>query len=413
MPDFFNRPRSLVWLMLGWWASPIATLQAAEYFVAPDGLDSAAGTLSAPFGSVTRAQRAANRGDTVYLRGGTYKKFAVADSDSVYRYVHDLSKNEIRYCAYQNEVPVFDFSQLPTTKRVCGFHITGHGIVIVGVQVTGVPVGEQKQSECFRIDGVGASCAFDRCVCHDNAANGFYYTRHASGSCVNCDSYNNVGVGPSIGNTDGFGAHGDGVVFRFCRAWHNSDDGFDCIASYAANTFDHCWAYDMTAGGDSNGFKIGGWGRTPVPDKVPVHTVRFCLVAGVNAHGLYANHQPGQSANWTNNTSYNNRQGNVDLLERVSPSDSHDIPGTREVIHYTLSFGGLIVVASNLPAANETDNSWTRPGTAFSADDFESLDASQMTRPRKPDGSLPDITFMHLKKGHTTDLGCFPTASAP
>jgi hypothetical protein len=43
--------------------------------------------------------------------------------------------------------------------------------------------------------------------CHDNAANGFYFTTRGSGSCYNCDSYNNIGTGNSLGNTDGFGAH--------------------------------------------------------------------------------------------------------------------------------------------------------------------------------------------------------------
>jgi hypothetical protein len=31
--------------------------------------------------------------------------------------------------------------------------------------------------------------------------------------------------------------------------------------------------------------------------------------------------------------------------------------------------------------------------------DFVSVDATQLTAPRKADGSLPDITFLHLKQG--------------
>ena len=46
---------------------------AADYFVAPAGSDTNSGTLDKPFATVTRAQAAANPGDTVYLRGGTYK----------------------------------------------------------------------------------------------------------------------------------------------------------------------------------------------------------------------------------------------------------------------------------------------------------------------------------------------------
>ena len=382
---------------------------AATYYVATTGSDSNAGTLAAPFKSITKAQSVASSGDTVSIRGGTYSSFTIAGTDSNYNYVHQLSKGGITYTAYGSEVPVFNFSSISTNLRVCGFHVTGSGIKIIGLVVTGTPVGSQKQSENFRIDGSAASCAFTRCVCHDSAANGFYFTNHSTGSCTNCDAYNNIGTSStSVGNTDGFGAHGNGVTFTSCRSWHNSDDGYDCIASYGANTFDHCWAYNMTAGGDSNGFKVGGWGSTTPPSSIPVHTVRYCLAANVAAHGFYANHQPGQAANWTNNTAYNNASANYDMLERVSPTDATDIPGTREVFHYNIAFTGTTIVDDNNPAANKTNNSWTKSGVTVSSADFQSTDATQMTRARNSDGSLPTITFMHLVSGSDlAGMGCF------
>ena len=382
---------------------------AATYYVATNGSDSNAGTQAAPFKSITKAQSVASSGDTVSIRGGTYSSFTIAGTDSNYNYVHQLSKGGISYAAYTGETPVFNFSSIPTNLRVCGFHVTGSGIKITGLVVTGTPVGSQKQSENFRIDGSAASCTFTRCVCHDSAANGFYFTNHSSGSCTNCDSYNNIGTSSaSVGNTDGFGAHGNGVTFTSCRSWHNSDDGFDCIASYGANTFDHCWAYNMTAGGDSNGFKVGGWGSTTPPSSIPVHTVRFCLAANVAAHGFYANHQPGQAANWTNNTAYNNASANYDMLERVSPTNATDIPGTREVFHFNIAFTGTTIVDDNNPAANKTNNSWTKSGVTVNSADFQSTDATQMTRARNADGSLPTITFMHLVSGSDlAGMGCF------
>lgn len=385
-----------------------ASALATSYYVSASGSDSNSGTLSSPFKSITKAQSVASSGDTVYLRGGTYSSFTVAGSDSNYYYVHQLNKGGIHYTNYGSEVPVFNFSSISTALRVCGFHVTGSGITITGFQVTGTPVGSQKQSECFRIDGSAASCAFSKCVCHDNQANGFYFTNHSTGSCTNCDSYNNVGVGTSVGNTDGFGAHGNGVTFSSCRSWHNSDDGFDCIASYGANTFDHCWAYNMTAGGDSNGFKIGGWGTTTPPSSVPVHTVSYCLSASNNANGFYANHQPGQSANWTHNTAYNNHSANYNMLERVSTTDATDIPGTREVFHYNIAYTGTIISNDNNPSANKTNNSWTKSGVTVSSADFQSTTASQMTNARPSGGGLPTITFMHLVSGSDlAGLGCF------
>jgi hypothetical protein len=133
------------------------------------------------------------------------------------------------------------------------------------------------------------------------------------------------------------------------------------------------------------------------------------LSADNNAHGFYSNHQPGQAANWTHNTAYNNAGGNFDMLERVSPTDATDIPGTREVLHYNIAFTGTAIADSNLPAANVTNNSWTKSGVTVSSADFQSTDASQMTATR-PSGSpnLPTITFMHLVSGSDlAGLGCF------
>ncbi len=366
-------------------------------YVSPDGRDSNNGTISSPFKTITKAQSVATSGTTVYLRGGTYNRFNIAGSDANYNFVHNITKSGITYSAYPGETPIFDFTGTATAKRVAAFHIAkGVKVTFIGFHVTKVPVGNQKQAECFRIEG---DATFEKMTCRDNQANGFYFTTNASGSCTNCDSYNNIGIGTSAGNTDGFGAHCKGAVtFRYCRAWNCSDDGYDCIATYSPVTFDHCWVYNINSTGDKNGFKVGGWGSSTPPANVPSHIVRYCLAANVKNSGFYANHHPGKSADWTHNTAYN-CGSDFNMLERVSPSNARDIPGTREVLHYNVAYAGTIISNSNLPASNVTNNSWTKPGVTVSAADFQSLDATQMTRPRKADGSLPDITFMKLTSG--------------
>ncbi len=399
-----------------------AVLSGADWYVATNGSDSSAGTLAAPFATLMQAQAAASSGDTIYVRGGTYASFTIAATDSSYNYVHRFSKANLTYSAYPGETPVFNFASMPTNLRVCDFHITAANTVIRGFEVTGTPVGTQKQSECFRIEGNGTNCDFYDCVAHDNAANGFYFVTGATGSCTRCDAYNNIGpTTDNIGNTDGFGAHGNGVVFRYCRSWHNSDDGFDCLTSAGANTFDHCWAYNMTAGGDSNGFKIGGYASGNVPTVIPVHTVSYCLAANNGSHGFYANHQPGQSATWTHNTAYNNAAGNFDMLERTlqpNPTEpgtaANDIPGYREVLHFNVAYVRSLTVDDNTSPENETNNSWTLPGVTAQASDFQSLDATQMVGARVKT-LMPFLTFMHLTNGSPlTGLGCFdPPPSAP
>jgi hypothetical protein len=381
-----------------------SSVLATSWYVSPSGSDSNAGTSSAPFKSIAKAQSSASSGDTVYLRGGTYSSFTIAASDSNYNYVHKLSKSGITYVAYSGETPIFNFSSISTSLRVCGFYVTGSSIKFQGFQVIGVPVGSQKQSECFRV--TGSDNTFTALTIHDNAANGIYFTGSASGNVVqNCDSYNNLGSGNSLGNTDGFGSHAGTCKFLGCRSWNNSDDGFDCLTSTGSVTFSNCWAYNMNGGGDSNGFKVGGYGTGTVPSTIPTHVVWYCLAAKCGANGFYANHQPAKSANWSYNTAYSCGV-DFNMLERVSASDSTDIAGTREVLHYNLVYAGTLTANMNLPTANVSNNSWTKSVTVSSAD-FKSTDASQMINSRSGT-SLPTITFMHLVSGSDlAGLGCF------
>lgn len=381
-----------------------------NYYISTDGSDSNPGTLDKPFASIAKAQETASSGDTVYIRGGTYKNFNIADSDSNYNYVNEITKSGITYKAYSSkDVPIFDFSNIETDKRVAAFRVAPKtkDVTFQSIKVIGVPVGNQKQSECFRIEG---NAKFDQVTCCDNQAIGFYFTGHATGECIRCDSYNNIGIKDiSIGNIDGFGAHGDGVTFKECRAWNCSDDGFDCINSKGANTFDTCWAFNMNAGGDSNGFKIGGFGKQVITNVPPVHTVKNCLSGNNGAHGFYANHQPGQSAIWTNNTAYNNKKGNFNMIECSNISTPTDIPGTREVLKYNLAYKNNSLDEANLADENNKDNSWNDTSESISANDFQSLDARQLTKERGLDGSLPDITFMKLTNdSKLKGLGCFP-----
>lgn len=219
---------------------------------------------------------------------------------------------------------------------------------------------------------------------------------------------------PSIGKIDGFGAHGAGVVFRYCRAWNNSDDVFDLISSRGANLIEHCWAFDHRAGGDSNGFKIGGFGIQPntvPPDPVPVHTVRHSLAANNDAHGFYANHHPGGNI-WLHNTAFNNRRGNFNLLER-SEDLSASIPGFRQILHHNLAHRGRAVRDDAHRAENVAGNSWTIPGRSVTDADFLSLDIAQLRAPRGPGNNLPYVTFMRpIPSSALAGLGCFAPPAA-
>jgi hypothetical protein len=384
------------------------------YFISPSGSDSNPGTKSAPFKTLMKAQSAASAGDVVYVRGGVYDQFEIPETDNpfedVYHYVNDIYKSGITYMAYPgDDRPVFDFSSVPTDQRVAAFYVETQvtDVNFVGFDVTGVKVGDQKQSEAFRVAG-GAN--FVDMAAHDNQAIGFYYTLDGTGVVLDSDSYDNIGpTNLSAGNTDGFGAHAKNVWFINDRAWHNSDDGFDSITSEGRVTYVNDWSFDHHGNqnglGDQNGLKVGGYAyRTEgLPDPIPLHTVINCLSADNGANNFYANHQPGQSAYWINNTAYKPGYGaDFNMLERVSPTSPDNIPGYREVLHNNVAYYGPLTSNDNTPAENETNNSWTIDGGLdVTAGDFESLDMRQLSAPRKADGSLPDVTFMQPVAGST------------
>ena len=377
------------------------------YYISPTGDDSNPGTKDAPFKTLMRAQAAASSGDVVYIRGGVYNDFTIPETNNpfedVYHYVNPIYKSGITYEAYPGDPrPVFDFSNVPTDQRVAAFYIQTNvtDVNFVGFDVTGVKVGAQKQSEAFRISG-GAN--FVDMAAYGNEANGFYYTMDGTGVVLNSDSHDNIGpTATAAGNTDGFGAHAKNVWFIGDRSWHNSDDGFDSISSHGRVAYIDDWSFDMHGNqngiGDQNGFKVGGfaYATSGLPDPIPLHTVIDSLAADNGANNFYANHQPGQSAYWINNTGYKPGYGaDFNMLERVSPTSPDNIAGYREVLHNNLAFTGPLTMNDNTPAANETNNSWTlNGGLDLTASDFESLDMQQLTAPRKADGSLPDVNFL-------------------
>ena len=417
-----------------------ASTFAAIWYVAPSGSggsDTNSGTYGSPFLTITKAQSAASSGDTVYLRGGTYTNLdnsSITATNSPWCIVNNITKSGISYLAYPGEDPVFNFTNVkPSGYRVTAFLVNASDCVFQGFEVVGVQVTIQTnhtQSECFRITG-GNHNTFERLSMHDGMANGWYLTGGSNNLVVNCDAYNNAGLDSgSLGNTDGFGCHpsngGKGNVFRGCRAWFNSDDGYDCINAADSVTFDHCWSFFngyytnfTSTGGDANGFKVGGCGCSSnvPPAVVPAHTVTFCVSARNRSHGFYANHQTGQAANWYNNTSYNNVGADFDMLEAINTTNNCSVAGTREVMHNNLAYLGTLTADLNETGDMVSYNSWTLPVTV-SAADFVSADVNQLTLPRKADGSLPDITFMHLVSGSDlidagTDVGFAFNGSAP
>ena len=398
----------------------ISAAFSAAFYVAVDGNDTNSGTKSSPFATIMRAQQAVEPGDTVFVRGGKYlmQESQLSGNQRIYAVMNLLNKSGkpgqmIHYMAYPGEVPVIDMTNVkPANRRVMVFNVTGSWIHIKGLEVVGtqVTITTHTQSECFHNEG--SNNIYENLAMHDGQAIGFYLIRGSDNLILNSDAYRNwdyTSEGGRGGNADGFGCHpqpgSKGNVFRGCRAWFNSDDGYDCIRAAETVTFDHCWAFYNGFGvnferlGDGNGFKAGGWGLVKderVPDVIPMHVIQFCMAVGNRASGFYANHQPGGNY-WYNNTAYNNST-NYNMLNRTADITT-DVPGYGHVLKNNLSLstkGHETMWIDTLKC--EVKNNTFYSKMQVTPTDFKSLDESQLSRPRNADGSLPTIEFLHLKK---------------
>jgi len=434
--------KKLLLLVLLCAAKPVL---ATNFYVAPDGSDSNNGSKTKPFATVQKAQSAVSPGDTVFLRGGTYHmtEAQIARSERNYACVTYLDKSGaagkyINYFAYPGEKPVFEYSAVkPANLRVAAFYVTGNYIHLKGFEVTAVQVTIKghTQSECF--ENRGNHNIYEQLSMHDGMAIGFYLIAGGNNLILNCDAYRNwdyFSENGRGGNTDGFGCHpaagGKNNIFRGCRSWFNSDDGYDCINAHEATMFDHCWAFyngydkDFKSEGDGNGFKAGGYARRPgseIPNPVPQNTVQFCLAVHNKSNGFYSNHHVTGSF-WYNNTAYRNNV-NFNMLNRLHDDVNADVPGYDHKMRNNLGYKGNKETMNISDGKNDTAYNYFDLNLTASNNDFLSVDETQLTAPRKADGSLPDIAFMHLKpksqfvdkgqdigfpfNGKAPDLGCF------
>lgn len=78
---------------------------ATDFYVATDGNDSSAGTLTAPFATIQKAVDTVFAGDTVYIRGGSYHEEVVADALS------GDANNPITFINYNDEIVTLDGSE--------------------------------------------------------------------------------------------------------------------------------------------------------------------------------------------------------------------------------------------------------------------------------------------------------------
>lgn len=398
----------------------VAQLSAATYVVAPDGDDAAAGSLAKPFATLMRAQQMVKPGDVVWLRGGIYRlreeQIAKKERFRAMVCLFDRSGEQgkpIRYEAYQDEEVILDFSQVkPQGLRVHGFSVRASWLHFRKISLVGVQVTIAGHTQSINVENLGDHNVYEQLAMRDGQGIGFWLGRGSNNLVLNCDAYQNhdsTSEGGRGGNVDGFGFHvprgSVNNVFRGCRAWFNSDDGFDSINTSEAVLLENCWAFYNGYGkkfeslGDGNGFKVGGYAYTPadrLPKVIPRHRVIACIAARNKAHGFYANHQVG-GIDFLQNSAYRNRC-NFNMLGRLR-DPAKDVPGYGHLLKNNFGLrGGKEIDKIDRAQCELSHNSFDfkKPVTER---EVESVNETQLMRPRQLNGDLPAIDFLKPKAG--------------
>jgi hypothetical protein len=365
----------------------------ATYYVAPTGSNNNAGTIDRPFATLQKAHDVAVAGDTIHMRGGVYKPTATT------KLTRDgASGRPITITNYQNEVPVLNGSNMPEGSYSYVLKLSGAS----WWHIKGIEITKGAEGGLY-IDGASNNNIFERLDVHHCGWNSEWegkgvvmFGTGANNLFLNVDSHHNQDLRSE--NADGFqiATSGAGNVLRGCRAWGNSDDGYDFFNVIAGGTnagqltLENCWAFsnghgdDGGEGGDGMGFKLGGMRQGEAGTSGP-HVLKNCLAWGNKAHGFDEN-EASKKQTLENCTASNNGTYNYAFWER------------QNIFRNCIAHGTGKIAASGDRSDESENNSWTADVTV-SDTDFLWLDDSIARGPRNPDGSLPVSDFLRLREG--------------
>lgn len=390
------------------------------YWCDPNGDDATAdGSEQKPFHSLQKAVDLAKAGDTIYMNAGTYEYTSRINIPTV----GAPNSGMIRLEGHGGRA-LLDFAKQGLGDNNQGIRLTGsywhfYGIDIHNAGDNGLliernkPTGGTYNDIAARTqeghDNVIENCTFVR-----NQDTGLQMKNLATyNRVINCDAFYNTD--PDHGDADGFAvkiSHGTGNYFYGCRAWQNSDDGWDQFIKQdggfpddVTTTLEYCWAFEngyledgSVSKGNGNGFKMGSdQGRNNV-------IMNRCLAFDNLNKGFDQNHNTGSMilnncngfnlADKSNKSRYTYRLDEavakgkeIRLTNCVSVCDGDD----RNTATYAISALSANVVTDHCDLH-------TLPA------DYISVDSKEMKAGRSADGSLPHTDFLRPTEGNAKFL---------
>ncbi len=417
---------------------------AKNYYVAPTGgNDNNPGTETQPWATWQKAFNTAVAGDTVYFRGGTWKPSVTsADVASVSNRIGTYDK-PICFFNYENETPILDCSNsISSSYTIVGLNIYNSTYV----KFRGLIIRNRKQSNSSRwVAGIALGSTnsdgnvyFENVISTGHGGAGFFLGGYDTLSLINCDSYNNCdsldsGGGHIGGRADGYTISSQGAsdaVYKYtyiyqCRAWFNSDDGFDVSTQKQLHIY-NCWSFNNgRLDGDGTGIKVAGSDVNDYTQRIvrnnviafnskagfaevnldvnPImsiynNTVYKCNQGFFSAPGAWDG--TGGDVRFYNNLVYDNASATYDQTQLYA--QWYKYPS------YTTQLNNTWIPASSQPY-------WIyNPLVKVTDYDFISTDSTGISTPRQANGSLPDNNcynyFLKLATGSDlidagTDVG--------
>ncbi len=390
----------IIYLVLLWIDNATAQSSSQEFnsnrntfYVASNGNDNNPGTFEKPWATWQKGFNMAGAGDTIYIRGGTYYANLLDPYGVILSNRKGTKLKPIHIFNYPLEHPILDCSTIKkSSDDNIGIYLNRCSyIYLKGLSVTGVSQHTYNTGACAYLFEHGGVYKVENCNAYNNEGAGFQGYATDTVALINCDSYNNFDV-----STKGYkGGQADGFVFCFtsknsytsffgCRAWYNSDDGFDCWKNEGTVIFEKCWAFDNGRGqGDGGGFKLGK--TTLSPSKIPQRILTNCMAfynrfIGFNQNDAFV------KMIFYNNIAFKNKESGFSTGQF----------NTNSVYKNNISYrnGGKDYFSVN--AAN-TNNSWNyKIHKSVSDNDFISVDTAGVSGKRQKNGDLPDIKFLRL-----------------